>query len=174
MEPPSRATSNRRPDMEGWQDKPRVVASVAQIQTQAPNQQPAFMLVRRCEFLDCGSSTRHVSTNERKSSVSVLPPEILIIIFEELQANPVLPGFRFVSHQFDALIAPILYHRITLTWDIARAFGNSSKISDWSPGQLQLSLHTRYVVVDQRIPWSLVCDMLLSLEKLDCLTYVKS
>jgi hypothetical protein len=104
------------------------------------------------------------------SSISHLPPELLINIFEEIQRTQTLNNLRLVSHQFDALVAPILFRRMNLTWDIAQEFQRSADPASWTTQQLQVIHHTRHFVVDQTLSWPFIGSTLVSVQRLEHLT----
>ncbi|KAL2036711.1 hypothetical protein N7G274_010583 [Stereocaulon virgatum] len=109
----------------------------------------------------------------QSSSTSHLPPELLTNIFEEIQRTQILKNLRLVSHQFDALVAPILFRRINLTWDIAQEFQRSADSAGWTTQQLPVIHHTRHFVVDQALSWPFIGSTLLAVRRLEHLTLSK-
>ena len=89
----------------------------------------------------------------------------LIVILEQVQDVKFLPSFRLVSRQFDALVSPMMYHQVRLNLNIVEKF--CLPINYWTLAQLQMSAHTRDVVVNRRLSLPLVENMLMSLERLE-------
>ena len=100
---------------------------------------------------------------------SQLPPEILLNIFEDIQHQHTFRNLRLVSRQFDQLITPIWCREVVLTPDIVAQYTLNKGWADHTILQVQMTVHTRHVIIKTELDWVLVNRMLSTLRNLKSL-----
>ena len=102
------------------------------------------------------------------------PPEILLLIFEQLHCNaPASCGaVRLASKQFKVLVDPIVYRHLKLNSALVKCFdlddepNVSQDIVDMRRSIASaICTFTRQITIDRALNWSLVVSMLLSLDQ---------
>jgi hypothetical protein len=99
-----------------------------------------------------------------------LPPDILVMVFEELQTTGSLRPLRLVSTQFEDLVAPILFREVDLTERIIAQYREKKPVQEHTSLQLLMGLHTRHVTIRCPLHWASVKNMLSTLDNLRSLT----
>ena len=104
-----------------------------------------------------------------------LPSDIWFLIFGEIYNTPrssTLWDLRFVSHQFNTLITPLVYRRIGLNDSIVRCF--KSQNTRLRPVQIRvaeyISAYTREITIPQVVDVDSLAALLISLRDLRHLT----
>ena len=98
-----------------------------------------------------------------------IPPEILLTIFENIKEPATLGDLRLVTSQFEELVTPIWCHDVLLTPELVAQYGSDKAWSDHSILQIQMTVHTRHVVIKKELNWVLVKRMLSTLRNLQSL-----
>lgn len=101
----------------------------------------------------------------------VLPPEVLLIIFNLAHETTPLSSLRVVSRQFDNLLVPIIYRQVILNPKIVACFQAQMN----SPIQLQIAkdirTYTEHVSIVEELHWPSVLQLLYTMENLQELWY---
>ncbi len=98
-----------------------------------------------------------------------LPPEILLTVFESIQDRATLRQLRLVSSQFEYLLTPIWCREVVLTPGLVAQYSLDKAWSDHSILQIQMTVHTRRVIIKKELDWLLVKRMLSTLRNLQSL-----
>ena len=110
------------------------------------------------------------------SQHGLCPTDILLLIFQELHciAPDSLRNVRLVSRKFHDLVEPLVYRDLKLTKALLRCFededeeethGSSGLADARRRMRSAISTFTRHVIIDRRVSWPSVINMLLSLKK---------
>lgn len=98
-----------------------------------------------------------------------LPSEILLTIFENIQEPATLRDLRLVDSRFEELVNPIWCRDVLLTPELVAQYGPDKAWSNHSMLQIQMTVHTRHVVIKEELNWVLVKKMLSTLRNLQSL-----
>ena len=98
-----------------------------------------------------------------------IPPEILLTMFENIQESTTLRDLRLVNSRFEELVTPIWCRDVLLTPELVAQYGPDKAWSDHSMLQIQMTVHTRHVVIKKELNWVLVKRMLSTLRNLQSL-----
>ena len=100
---------------------------------------------------------------------SQVPPEILLIILENVKDQRTVRNIRLVSTQFEELMTPIWCREVVLTPDIVAQYSLDRGWADHSMLQVQRTVHTRRVIIKKELDWLLVSRLLSTLKNLQSL-----
>ena len=97
------------------------------------------------------------------------PSEILLAIFENVQDAATLRHLRLVNSQFEELVTPISCRQVVLSPELVAQYGLNKAWSDHSMLQVNLTTHTRQVIIKKQLDWLLVKRLLSTLKNLESL-----
>ncbi|KAL6713104.1 hypothetical protein ACLMJK_009225 [Lecanora helva] len=110
--------------------------------------------------------------SQNELTVPRLPPEILVLILEQLEGKRELGNARFVSRQFEDLVVPIFYRQMRLTVGILVHVGVEynpmGKASDLF--SQKMITHTEHLTIGLVSDWRLVISLVMRLENLKYIT----
>ena len=98
-----------------------------------------------------------------------LPPEVLLTVFEGIHDRATLRHLRLVSSQFEELLTPIWCREVVLTPGLVAQYSLDKAWSDHTILQIQMTVHTRHVIIKKELDWHLVKRMLSTLRNLQSL-----
>ena len=97
------------------------------------------------------------------------PPEILLTIFENFQDQETLRNLRLVSSQIEELVTPIWRREVILTPELVAQYSPDKEWAEYSILQVQMTVHTRHVIIKKELDWLLVKRLLSTLKTLQSL-----
>ena len=112
-----------------------------------------FALIRASSSL----STLYAMTSTASPQI---PPEILLTIFENISEPATLRHLRLVSSQFEELVTPIWCQEVILTPEFVAQYSLNKGWADYSILQIQMTVHTKHVMVKKELDWLLVNRLL--------------
>lgn len=99
-------------------------------------------------------ASAELSTVSKHPSASMLVPDILVLVFGYLrQDQRCLPLLRLVSRQFNDLVIPLMYYRLTLNDRILQSFYAEIGPKNWTPDHLHLCNYTRHLRISKTLHW---------------------
>ena len=98
-----------------------------------------------------------------------IPPEILLTIFENISDPATLRHLRLVSSRFEELVTPIWCQEVILTPGLVAQYGLNRGWAEHSILQIQMTVHTKQVIIKKDLDWLLVKRLLSTLKNLQSL-----